>query len=380
MKKMFDTMIILLSTTTSIEKSSHLFGYIYELIDRKKQIAKEVIVITIDRKNYSEQLNTKHIPLGLPTFPYLMHILFVIKSLWTVKSHIKGKTLLYGENYFSGILLGILGKIFSAPTIITLKYDITYWKLKEKKYFRFILLYVIEKITLKSIDGLICSTARMRTLAEKRGIKKEKTFIVPNHVDEQLFRPLDKEKSREKLKIPLDKKILFYHGRLIEQKNVSRVIEAFSIVESKNVLLYLASKDTLNKRLIEYAKEKGVFERINFLKRLSHEKVVLYLNSCDVYVHPTLYEGHPKSVIEAMACSCCILTSDVEGNNDVIENNVNGLFADHLSSKNIAKKIDYLLNSPELRKKLGEKAYESSMQYHKEIVREKEIEVFKRYL
>ena len=80
------------------------------------------------------------------------------------------------------------------------------------------------------------------------------------------------------------------------------------------------------------------------------------MNSFDLFVLPSRYEGIPYVILEAMKASVPIITTDVGGINEVIKNMINGILINNGNAKELAEKILLLYDSKPLRMKLSENA------------------------
>ena len=72
----------------------------------------------------------------------------------------------------------------------------------------------------------------------------------------------------------------------------------------------------------------------------------------DIFVLPSLSEGFPNVILEAMAAGLPIISSNVGGVPDIIQDEVNGLLVEPMNSKEIAEKVLFILTNEELRKKI----------------------------
>lgn len=122
--------------------------------------------------------------------------------------------------------------------------------------------------------------------------RKKSVFVIPNGVNFDRFKPLDKKECREKLNLPFDKKIILFMGNPKEaRKNFSLVEKAVEKISDENIMVCTPFPVT-------------------------HENVPFYLNACDVLAFPSFKEGSPNVVKEAMACNCPIVASDA---GDIVE-------------------------------------------------------------
>jgi glycosyltransferase involved in cell wall biosynthesis len=91
---------------------------------------------------------------------------------------------------------------------------------------------------------------------------------------------------------------------------------------------------------------------VKFVGTVPHDKVVDYLSAADIYVSTSFSDGTSASLLEAMACSLTPLVTEIPGNKEWIENEVNGLLVPVADSKILAEKILLLATDRELRTKL----------------------------
>lgn len=155
----------------------------------------------------------------------------------------------------------------------------------------------------------------------KKSIKINKLHIIPNGVNVNKFRELNKKECQEKLKWSNNKKhILFGADPLRIEKNFTLAQKALTILDNK-----------LNYEL-------------HYLKDISFEDVLLYINASDVLLITSFYEGSPNIIKEAMACNCPIVTTNV-GDVEWVIDNTKGCFITTYNPNDIAQKLIKVLNS-----------------------------------
>ena len=150
-------------------------------------------------------------------------------------------------------------------------------------------------------------------------------------------------------------KILFV-GRLTYQKNITLLIKALENTQYELDVVGEGDK-------LEDLKNEGISRnvKINFLGKVHNNDLPKIYNNHAVYVLCSHFEGNPKTLLEAMACGCAVIGTDVSGINTVIKNNINGLLVpkNHLS---IRCSINMLMNSRNLRLFLSENAQKTIIQ------------------
>jgi len=244
-----------------------------------------------------------------------------------------------------GCVLGVLLKLFcNAKFILRQGYQFT----KFAKYNGWALTYaigtILEFIGYWLADYIIVTTELdRRYIIERYKVNPNKIVIIPNWVDAEMFKPMDMPKERGRI---------IFVGRLEYQKNVLALIDA--VKNLPNAKLYIVGDGSLRKAIEEKIKRENI-RNVVLMGVIPNEKLPIELNKSEIYVLPSLWEGHPKALLEAMACGLPVIGTDVEGIRELIVNGVNGLLCKP-TAKDIRRCIQRLLSDFELRKRLGENA------------------------
>lgn len=152
-------------------------------------------------------------------------------------------------------------------------------------------------------------------------------------------------------------------ARLSEQKGLTYLIEAMSLVTNPSVSLFIVGDGELRNDLMDQTKELSLEERIHFLGYRSD--VVECINSFDFLVSSSLYEGLALSIIETFLNGKTIVATDIPGVNEIV-NETNGLLVPVKNPNAMAQAIDKLAGEVKFREKLAKKArldYESKYSY-----------------
>lgn len=145
-------------------------------------------------------------------------------------------------------------------------------------------------------------------------------------------------------------------------KGLSLLVQAFANIESNNrkIVLRIYGKET--NRLRNQIIDLGLEDKI-FLMGYTLD-VTDALSWADVYIMPSVHEGFPNSLCEAMSAGkCCIATLCHKGINDIIVHGQNGLIASNVSSESILEQVRFVLNNPELIDEMATRAKELSRKY-----------------
>ena len=117
-----------------------------------------------------------------------------------------------------------------------------------------------------------------------------------------------------------------------------------------------------------------------FLGIVPNSKIPKVMARYPIYILPSFYEGHPKTLLEAMSCQMAVIGTKVTGIKEVIDDGVNGLLCG-TSSESIAVCIEQLLHDEALRNKLGTEARKKIRNYFSlEKIVSTEIQIYKEIL
>lgn len=148
---------------------------------------------------------------------------------------------------------------------------------------------------------------------------REKIHVIPNGVDGERIR------CEPPYRHP--RPYLLYVGRLHQVKGVEILIRAFSHAAERlhEIDLLIAGDGPEQARLEELASQAGMVQRIEFVGRCSRPQVFALLNGCEYLVAPSLSEGCPLVVLEALAAGKAVIGSRTAGIRDLIAENESGL-------------------------------------------------------
>jgi glycosyltransferase involved in cell wall biosynthesis len=214
---------------------------------------------------------------------------------------------------------------------------------------QFAYLHTLGLKVFRDADKVICLTKSDAKEVIRFGCPSEKIRIVPNAVDTELFRPgKDRENS-----------LVVWVGRFVPEKGVEYLVMAARIVaeRSKDVRFLLVGYGPLKARIMKLVRDFGLFGKsIYILGPLSREEIAEILSKASVFSFPSLKEGMPLSVLEAMASAVPVVGSNIPGINDVIIHGENGILVPPRNPEALANTIMLLLQNRGLRRKLGQNA------------------------
>jgi glycosyltransferase involved in cell wall biosynthesis len=152
------------------------------------------------------------------------------------------------------------------------------------------------------------------------GIPATRISIIPNGVNNKLFHVRDRHAVRLTLDLPVDRKIILYVGRLSEEKGLSTLIEAAGKLKSTHAdfLLCLVGDGPLMGELRARVDALSLGGNVRFLGQQSHASIAEWMGACDIFCLPSLREGCPNVIIEALSSGRAVVASRVGGIPDMV--------------------------------------------------------------
>jgi glycosyltransferase involved in cell wall biosynthesis len=220
-------------------------------------------------------------------------------------------------------------------------------------------------VALRAARGLIIGAeGEAQRVIERYGISTDKLWRIPNPIDLELWRPMDRGEARQALGLPSHARIVIYHGRIeMHRKGLDVLLEAWerncADRKGQNVLLLMIGSGHDDPILRERLNGPGV-SYIQWIDRYELDRSLMrrYLSAADFYVLPSRGEGFPVAPLEAMGCGLPIIGSDVPAMINILERGSasGGLIVPRENPTALAEAIQKLLDSPELCRELGKSA------------------------
>lgn len=211
--------------------------------------------------------------------------------------------------------------------------------------------YPVEKLMSKFTDVLITINKEDYDLA-KRKMKARKTYLIPGvGIELSKFQRNDEIRLslRKKLHIDDQQLVLLSVGELSKRKNHQIIIRTLPYLPSY-VHYYICGSGQLESKLLDLASSLDVKDRVHLLGFRSD--VAMLYNMADIFAFPSIQEGLPVSVMEAMANGLPIVCSKIRGNTDLVEGNKGGFLVEDSISEYI-ECLEKLITDSELRKAMG---------------------------
>ena len=251
------------------------------------------------------------------------------------------------QAYIKKPLVGILHHIHGNSLYKEIPFPLAYYIIsKEKKipkYYSETPIFTVSESTRKELVNL--------------GFPKEKTDILYNAIEHELFEKIKIEKSATPL--------ITYIGRIKKYKNINKIIDAMPLLIKKipDLKLIIGGKGDYLDALKEQVEKLNLQKNVEFTGFLSEEEKAELLGKAWVFVTMAEKEGWGITVIEANAMKTPAIGSDVPGLQDSIQNNKTGYLVPLNNLNKLVNKIETLLEDKNELKKLSENAYNWSKKF-----------------
>lgn len=171
-------------------------------------------------------------------------------------------------------------------------------------------------LALQHANAVLCVSQDLVQAALQLGASPERTHLVRNGIDRQIFAMQDRQAARNSLGLDANSPLLVFVGNLLPVKNVHVLIEAAALLQHQghtSLQLAIIGEGNLEGQLRQAAQQFGVASHVLFLGAKPASEVAQWLNAADVFCLPSQSEGLPNVVLEALSCGCPVVGTTVGG-------------------------------------------------------------------
>jgi glycosyltransferase involved in cell wall biosynthesis len=274
---------------------------------------------------------------------------FLRLSKWLKENQVD---IVHGHGYKSDLIGLVAAKINGIKVVVTphgwsKEQD---WKLN--------LYERIDRLIFRFVD-YVCPLSQELLESIRSHARPEKIKLILNGVD------IDEVREQSGIALSVREGLrIGYIGQLIERKDVSTLINALKLLPSiKNgVKVIIVGNGPERNRLEGLAKDLNLLDKIEFLGY--RKDALAVLKSFDVFVLPSLLEGIPRCVMEAMAAQIPVVASDIPGSRDLIKNGTTGLLFPPGDAESLAEILLDLESNREKLLDITSNAYDFIIENH----------------
>lgn len=336
----------------------------FKNIDKNKYIVTPILLIrpwekenTFIRLLEKEKYEYKIIPVAVkPREEGRDHfrVIRVFKLVYKIMLH-ESYDLMHSHGYFADIVGIPIAKLLRLPVVSTCHGFI-------RNNYKYRLYNILDFNALKFADRVIAVSESIKEELHTQGISEKRITVIENamHAFENA-REDECHRNEKRKKLFLEEKdfLIGFVGRLSEEKGVNYLIEAMAEIyrgddagfDTKAVIIGDGPK---KRELMELAKYLKIEEKVLFLG--FQDNVEEWIPAMDIFVLPSLTEGTPMSLLEAMSHGKVVIATAVGGVPRIIEEGYNGILIAPRSKEDIRKAVLDTCANKELRIHLSQNA------------------------
>ena len=185
-------------------------------------------------------------------------------------------------------------------------------------------------------------------------------FLIPNGIDTHLFKPMERNTAlAQALGIEDDRPTIGFAGELRQKKGLTALLSAYAQIariHSTRLLIVGDVRIGEDQKVFDEIKTSIPTSKITVTGYVSNSDLPSYYSLMDVVVHPSLRDGMPNVLLEAMACEKAVIATPVGGALDVIEDHKNGRMVPVNDVQSLTTILQELLSDRSQRDRLGASA------------------------
>jgi len=200
------------------------------------------------------------------------------------------------------------------------------------------------------VDRHVCVSSAVARFSEQAGLSPQKLTVIPNGVELERFAIASPSAANSLPQLPAGAQVALYVGRLDAQKGVDLLLEAaVQLRESLPDLHWWLAGDGPLRGSLEQQIEAAGLVNVHLLGR--RDDIPGLMKSADVFVFPSRWEGMPNVILEAMASGLPVVSTEVEGIDELLVHGESAEISPREDASALAASLLRLLGSSELQKK-----------------------------
>jgi glycosyltransferase involved in cell wall biosynthesis len=208
---------------------------------------------------------------------------------------------------------------------------------------------IVTRLGLSAASAVIVPTVELRDVVAGR-VGAVKVHLVPNGVDTRRFHP--------GAGAPDARPAVLYVGRLSAEKSLGTLLEAVGKLRARpgaasDLTVVMVGEGPERPALEAQARALGV--PLEFVPFVDHRELPRLYARARAFVLPSLTEGHPKVLLEAMACGVPCVASNVGGSRAILSGDDAGLLFEASDAAGLAARLEQVLTQPEAARRLSER-------------------------
>lgn len=223
--------------------------------------------------------------------------------------------------------------------------------------FRFVFGRIIEPLTLRLADKVytVCQAMERRAFIQKH-TKRNLIGTIHNSAPNISQYSIQKYNIREKFGVDPNEIIVVIVGRMIYDKGVTYIIDAIEKIRNEKIKFIFIGDEPKNKDIFKKLQDEINIGKVLLLGNQKKDNVLSILSESDIFLFATLHENLSNALLEACALGLAVIATDVGGNPEVVQHNINGILIPPANSDKIREAIIFLIDNKDVRCEFGKEA------------------------
>lgn len=206
------------------------------------------------------------------------------------------------------------------------------------------------KQIIKTTDGVIVPTNKIYNLLTEYNIHED-IYVAPTGINVQKLSECDDFDIRSGYKIPEDKHIVLFLGRIGKEKNITEILQYLENIDRDDIVFIIAGAGPFLSELKDICSNSKIRDRLIFTGMIDSSKVGNFYSNADVFVSASTSETQGLTFIESMACSTPIICRHDDCLDGVLIEGKTGFGYD--TEEEFIDYLNQILDNEKLRDKMG---------------------------
>ena len=329
----------------------------HEMSKIQSEKGNDVTVITFNSKKSPEPQRNDYRIITIPVSLRVRGNSFSFFLPFRVWTEVGSADIVHAHShlFFSTNICALVRKFDTTPLVIT---NHGLMSASASDWFNILYLKTIGRWTLNTADKILCYTDEEKDkLIRILHIDELKITVIPNGIDTDTFCPRVTDQDPDTI-------TLLWVGRFVKGKGVEYVIRAMAVLskEIPNLNLTLVGEGPEKKRICELINDLGLQDNIRIIDFVPYDKIPGIYQDSDIFVLPSLHEGMPRTVLEAMSCGVPVVISDFSHLRDLVDGG--GLMFPKRDVQALSDCLRNIIKDTSIRAEMGQKARDKIVQEH----------------
>ncbi len=261
-------------------------------------------------------------------FLYLFPGLFLLATVFLAFQSSQ-VDVIHAQGLVAGVIGVFVGKVFKKPVIIST--HSIYNFPKSGLYSNFV------RLILNGCKHILALSQQSQKEITDLGVPYKNVSVFTYWVNQNLFKPMDKVYARKRLRLPINKFICLFVGRLVPEKGIQELLSSAKMTR-KEITFLIVGDGPMADEVRNVAKKSS---NVMFRGKVENNKLSLYYNAADVLLVPSVHdEGFGRVILEALSCGLPVAAANRGGIREAITDKV-GVLID-ITEENIKTTLEHL--------------------------------------